>query len=150
MLKIRKLEEKDKTIYLKLMEQFYESDAVAHKVPKENFLKTFNECIKSDIYAISYILEYENKVAGYILLSKTYSNEAGGMALLIEELYVLKEFRNKGIAKKVFNFLKKEYNTCARFRLEVEKNNESAINLYKKIGFYNLKYLQMIIDFSCK
>ena len=72
------------------------------------------------------------------------------MVLLIEELYIKEEYRNHGIGTKVLDFLKEEYKDYRRIRLEVEKNNLRALKLYKKIGFDNLEYLQMVIEMEEK
>ena len=95
-----------------------------------------------------YIFESGGKVAGYALLAKTYSQEAGGLVMWIEEIYVMPEFRGNGIGKAFFSYIlqNKPYGV-KRFRLEVEKENAGAVRLYKSFGFKFLDYDQMIIDF---
>lgn len=146
MLLIEKIKKDDYFDYIEMAKSFYNSEAVLHKVDEKNFDNTFNELIKRDIYAQGYILRYDNIVCGYVLISKTYSQEVGSLVLLIEELFIKKEYRGKGISKKVFEFLFNEYKEYGRIRLEVEKSNEKAISIYRKMGFSNLEYLQMIID----
>ena len=66
------------------------------------------------------------------------------MVLLIEEIYINEKFRSKGIGKEIFDFLKTRYSSYSRVRLEVEISNKKAIKLYEKLGFNELKYIQMI------
>ena len=40
--------------------------------------RTFNELMNSETYAQCYIFEKDEKRAGYALLAKTFSQEAGG------------------------------------------------------------------------
>lgn len=78
---------------------------------------------------------------------KEWEIEAGGITLWIDELYVLKGYRSKGLGKEFFNFLKTTLDTSiVRLRLEVDSDNERAIKLYENIGFKRLKYDQMFKD----
>ncbi len=145
-MEIRKIRKEDKSIYLSLTKQFYSGDAVLHNVDENNFLNTFNELINRDIYTECFIIEENLKIIGYCLISKTYSQEVGGMVLLIEEILILEDYRNRGIGKKIFNFLFERYKGYKRYRLEVANNNVMAQKLYKKLGFFELKYVQMVIE----
>ncbi len=145
-MEIRKINEKDRYIYLEMVKEFYDSEAVLHSVNSKNFEITFNTLISSNIYAEGYIIEENEDIFGYCLLSKTYSQEVGGMVCLVEELYIKEECRSKGIGTKVFEFLKERFKDYKRIRLEVEVNNKRAITLYNSIGFNELKYIQMVID----
>ena len=69
------------------------------------------------------------------------------MVLLIEELYLKPEHQGKGFGSQVFDWLFEEYRgKVKRFRLEVTKVNDGAIRLYKRRGFEELDYLQMVWD----
>lgn len=139
---IRKIERTDREAYLKMAWDFYHSDAVEHPVPKEFLERTFDELMRSDAYAEGLILEYEGHTAGYGLLAKTFSREAGGMVCWIEELYVKPEFRSHGLGREVFARL--ENAGYARLRLEVEPENVRAVRLYERMGYRILPYQQMI------
>lgn len=139
---IRKIKSEDKKTYMELVKEFYNSDAVLHSVPEKNFENTFNELMRSDVYAECYFFEYDGKVVGFALLSKTFSQEAGGIVIWIEELYILEPYRKKGLGSEFFGFVNNMPHS--RLRLEVEPDNEKAITLYKRMGFDFLPYLQMI------
>ncbi|MDO5518872.1 MAG: GNAT family N-acetyltransferase [bacterium] len=142
---IRKITDQDKESYIKLASEFYKTDAVLHDVPREYFENTFQELMRSETYAVAYIMEYEKQIAGYALLAKTFSQEAGGMVLWIEELYLLEKYRSAGLGREFFEFLEKEKDqSVKRIRLEVEDYNKRAIQLYKRMGFKPLEYIQMI------
>ncbi len=149
MIKIRKVQESDRERYLQMAHDFYHSSAVLHPIPDSFIEKTFDECMKEDAYAIAYLLEYDGETAGYGLLAKTFSQEAGGFVFWIEELYVLEKFRSKGLGGKFFQMLEEERSPeVVRFRLEVEDDNERAIALYRRLGYEELKYSQMVKDFA--
>ncbi len=142
---IRKIEQFDKSEYLEMVTEFYSSDAVLYKVPSKNFETTFAELMKSDIYAEAFIIEDNGVVAGYALLAKTFSQEAGGLTVWIEELFIKEAFRSKGLGKEFFEFLFKTV-PAKRYRLEIEPENKKAIKLYKREGFKFFEYGQMVKD----
>lgn len=144
---IRKMQESDRKFFLETADEFYHTDAVIKPLPLEKLCNIFDEIMRSDIYAEGFILEFEGFSAGYAVTSKCFSTEAGGITVWIEDIYILNEFRGKGLGKEFFSFISEKYNgTAKRFRLEVERENFSAVALYEKIGFEFLPYEQMIKD----
>ena len=133
----------DRELYVSLAKAFYSTDAVFQPIPEKHFNDTFDELMRSDIYTFCRILEHEGTPAGYALMSRTYSQEAGGMAVWIEEIYILPEYRGKGLGSVFFSWLFETY-PAPRYRLEVEPENEAAMHLYKKLGFKSVPYGQMM------
>ena len=142
---IRRITKNDREIYLQMAWEFYHSEAVLHPVPDDNYPRAFDEMMRSDAYMIGLIFEIEDQIAGYALLCKTYSQEAGGMAVWIDELYVRPEFRGRGTGKAFFAELEKIV-PAARYRLEIEPDNARAEKLYRSMGFDVLGYRQMVKD----
>lgn len=141
---IREVELKDKELYISMSEKFYQSDAVLHSIAKENIDKTFELITSKGPYAAGYVCEIKGKAVGYALLAFTYSNEAGGLVLWIEEVYIIPEFQGKGLGKELLSFIEDKYKSkIARIRLEVEESNQGATRLYEKMGLNRLGYIQM-------
>lgn len=141
---IRNLRLQDKQIYLALAAEFYASPAVLSPVPQSHFEATFSELMRSDVYAEGFLLEREGEAAGYALVAKTFSQEAGGLVVWLEELYIREAYRGRGLGREFFAFLEGRYPTAKRFRLEAEEDNVRAIGLYRRIGYRILPYAQMI------
>lgn len=142
---IRKMVPEDRETFVKLTEEFYNTDAVIDVIPIDHIDYTFNQIIDDSPYVDGYVYVHNNKIAAYCLLSFTHSNEAGGLVMLIEELYVSPKFQGKGIGGKFLNFLEQTYqDKVTLMRLEVLKTNQTARQLYYKKGFKDLKYLQLI------
>ncbi len=99
--------------------------------------------MRSDEYIECFIFEHEGETAGYALIAKTFSPEAGGVVVWIEELYVREGFRGKGLGKAFFAYMEQNYNV-SRYRLEVEPDNVRAKKLYSALGYKKLPYEQMI------
>ena len=102
---IRKIAPEDRDLFLSMSEEFYASDAVLHKVPTQHHLSCFEELMRSEDYARAYMLLWDGLEAGYALLSLSYSREAGGMCLWIEELYLRPEYQGRGAAHFFFDWL---------------------------------------------
>lgn len=145
---VREARREDREIYVKMAHDFYHSPAVLHPIPDEYCERTFDECTENGTFAKLYILEYEGKTAGYSLVSKTFSQECGGYAYWLEELYILDEYRSKGLGSEFFAYLEENKEEgVTRFRLEVEADNVRAKALYKRLGYKDLEYRQMIKEF---
>lgn len=140
---IRKITLADKPEYVEMVTEFYNSDAVIKPIPSDNIEETFAELMKSDTYAEAFIIETDGKTAGYALLAKTFSQEAGGLCIWIEELFIKQEFRGRGFGKEFFEFLFKN-RPAKRYRLEIEPENETAVALYEAKGFRFFEYGQMV------
>jgi ribosomal protein S18 acetylase RimI-like enzyme len=137
----------DKEIFMKMAAKFYSSSAVLHLINPENFENTFTLAIEKSPFVRILIIENGEAPIGFAQLSYTYSMEAGGMVLLIEDVYIDEAYRGGGHGGKLMSFLEKEYPTFKRFRLEVVKDNTKAINLFRNAGYEVFNYMQMVKDF---
>jgi len=140
---IRKITPADREIYLRMAHDFYHSEAVLHPVPDEYLARSFDEMMRSEDYLTGLVFEAEGQIAGYALLNRSWSQEAGGMAVWIEEIYVLEEYRGRGLGHELFSELEK-FAPAVRYRLEIEPDNHRAERLYKSMGFEPMGYLSMV------
>ena len=141
---IREIKSDDKIDFIKMCMDFYNTDGVDHSIPVSNMEKTFNILMEGLDFAKAYVCEKNNKTVGYILLALTYSNEAGGMVVWLDEIYVKPEFRSQGIGSELIDFVIDKYkDNAARFRLEITESNMGAKKLYLSKGFTDLSYRQM-------
>lgn len=146
---IRRLQAADREAYLELARAFYQSEAVLHSVPEMHLVKTFEEAVSGSPFLECLLFEEGAQINGFALLALTWSQEAGGMVVWIEELYVRPECRGQGIGKAFFQWLEQHYRKAARFRLEIEPDNHKAEALYRQMGFDFLDYRQMVIEKGC-
>ena len=140
---IRKLTPGDRETYLQLADEFYHSSAVLHPVPAEHCVRAFEEMMRSEDYLCGYLFEEDGEIAGYAQLSRSYSQEAGGTVVWVEEIYVRPEFRGAGLGRALLRMLP-ELAPAARYRLEIEPDNARAEKLYREMGFDLLPYRQMV------
>lgn len=146
-LTIRQFVAEDKSEYIRLSREFYQSSAVEHSVPEENFHHTFRQCMDGSPYAEGFAFIKGSSFAGYALASITWSNEMGGIYVWLEEAYILPEFQGMGICSAFFEYAEERYRGRAkRFRLEIMPANENAARLYRRMGYKELGYRQMVKD----
>ena len=138
---IRKFVPEDREDYIRFSTEFYNSSAVDKPVPREHFEQGFDEMMRSDVYVQGYMLVCDGNNVDYCVTMKTYSVEAGGITIWIDELFVLEEYRSKGLGRELFKYIEENGDKkLRRIRLEVELENGRAISLYKKMGFEPAPY----------
>ena len=142
---IRYMEEKDRPQILEMMRVFYASEAVFTNGSEEIFSIDIDNCISDSPYVEGYVFESKEGIQGYAMIAKSYSTEFGKHCIWIEDIYVKEEYRGLGIGSRFFNFIEEKY-PHSLFRLEVEAENERAVNVYKKCGYDILPYMEMKKD----
>ena len=146
---VRSIGEEDREFFLEAADTFYHTDAVEKPLPMKKLEAIFDEMMRSDVYIEGYILMHNGERAGYAAVAKTFQTESAALTVWIEDLYILPQFRGKGLGKTFFERLFAKYDSITgRYRLEVEPENETAYNLYKKLGFRELGYTEMIREMN--
>jgi ribosomal protein S18 acetylase RimI-like enzyme len=143
---IRDITQDDKNVFLEMAHIFYSSKAVTHNTERHIHEEIFNAAINKSPYLRAFIIEDNGTPAGFALVSFSYATEAGGLAVLLEDIYISEICRGKGLGSTFMRFIEQEYPAAKRFRLEVAKDNTKAIGLYCKLGYKMLDYVQMVKD----
>ena len=145
MLTMKPFSEEDRESYLTFSRDFYSGGAALHPIPDAHMQNTFNRLLEGMPYSDGYMLFWEDKRAGYALVSFLWSTEAGGLVAFLDELYVSPEFRGLGIGNLFLEQIEARYQgQIVGLRLEVCESNSGAIRLYRKHGYDDLDYRQMI------
>lgn len=139
---IRKMEEKDKKQVMEMMRAFYSSPAVFTNGSEEIFEADINHCVANSPYLEGYVFENTDGLQGYAMIAKSFSTEFGKPCIWIEDLYVKNEYRGHGIGNRFLKEIESKYPGSV-FRLEVEAENERAVNLYQKSGYTVIPYMEM-------
>ena len=142
----RPLKEADFSQILSMMKTFYASDALLIHPEESTLRRTLKDAIGEDPFVEGFAFEYEGATAGYGMIAKSYSTEAGGHCVWIEDIYVLPDFRGKGLGTAFLKFVQNRFPHAVRIRLEAEPENEKAMSVYRVAGFSELGYTQLIID----
>ena len=141
----RKIKQEDKNEIFLMMKEFYSSDAVLTNGSVEIFEADIENCLNNSPYLEGYVFEHQNKIIGYAMLAKSFSTEFGKPCIWLEDLYLQTEYRKKGIIPSFIEYIKTKYLNHV-LRLEVEKENNHACYVYKKLGFKEIPYCEMKLD----
>jgi ribosomal protein S18 acetylase RimI-like enzyme len=108
-----------------------------YKFDEKKIKESLENLIMNEDIGRIWIIEYERQPAGYIILTFGYSIEYKGRDAFIDELFIDEAFRGKGLGKKTMDFVVGEAVKLGinAIHLEVEKENDSAKNLYLKFKF---------------
>lgn len=143
---IRMMQPADRSEILAMMREFYDSPALLQQVSDEILVRNVDACLSESPYVEGYVFAEGQTILGYGIPAKSFSTEAGGICIWIEDLYLKEEYRHLGIGSAFFDFVRSTYTSAARLRLEVEADNTRAIAAYRKNGYNVLPYMQMVID----
>ena len=121
---------------LAMMRSLYSEDQAQSSPDPEKFPLTIAFLLSNRSHG-RIILFLENRVlCGYALLIPYWSNEFGGTLLFVDELFVMRKARNRGIATRFFAFLERERPfSWVALALEVSPRNQRARQLYETLGF---------------
>ncbi len=150
MITIKKMEQRDTNEVYEMMRDFYDSPAILHDVSEEVLRRDIDACTSDNPYMEGLVFRAHGGIAGYAMLAKSFSTEFGGICIWIEDLYMKPEYRGGGIGTQFFGYLEKTYQGKAvLLKLEVERGNTWAIEVYKKCGYRELPYMEMIKELPC-
>jgi GNAT superfamily N-acetyltransferase len=113
---------------------------------KPSDIEASAESLKKDInkYFKAKIIEASNKKPiAYALYFYTYSAFRGKPVLYVEDIFVLPEYRGKGVGSHLLKTLAKEAvsNQCSRMEWHAFDWNTKAIDFYESLGAYQKKDL---------
>ena len=88
-------------------------------------------------YSVVFAAESDGKLCGMVTGQLVVSTASGGYSVLLEDLFVKKEFRKSGIASKLVTAVENWaiYNNAKRIQLVADETNTTALNFYKNRNF---------------
>jgi GNAT superfamily N-acetyltransferase len=131
--------EKDTPVILSLIKGLAEYERLAHEV--EATEEGIHESLFGDWPAAEVALAYVGSdVAGFALFFHNFSTFLGRHGLYLEDLFVVPEWRGKGVGKQLLAHIASiaESRNCGRMEWAVLDWNESAIAFYRRMGAHVL------------
>ena len=105
--------------------------------------------LNDDSIAMYWVLEKNSTgVIGSVSIVKEWSDWNSGYYWWIQNMYILPEFRGKGLMEQLMQALKDAARNegALELRLYVHKNNAQAISAYQKVGFFDADYRIMTMS----
>lgn len=120
----------DSDLLLKMMADFYAIDQYPFHL--ENSKQLLHQFITDENLGKSWLIYYKNEVVGYVILTFVFSFEYQGKIAFLDELYINKSARGKGIGKETLLFIREQALKLSLkiIYLEIEPHNETAQKLY--------------------
>lgn len=138
--KIRKAGENDFNLLIGLINELADYEKLPrpdHKAIERLKRDGFGERPAYNVF----VGEVEGNIVAYAIYFFTYSSFLASLTLYLEDIFVLPEYRSKGIGKELFLYCAKlalELG-CGRMEWHVLDWNKLACDFYKKIGAKQLK-----------
>jgi ribosomal protein S18 acetylase RimI-like enzyme len=135
MIQFQPLEKKNIDIVTSLMNEFYAIDNYSFDLTIAENL--FEEFLTNDNLGKCWLLESNQEIVGYLVLTFVFSFEYQGRIAFLDELYIQPKSQGQGIGKSAVTFAKTQSKALGLklLYLEVEEHNLSAQQLYLKSGF---------------
>ena len=120
---------------VEMMIIFYQHEHLEFNIDKN--LKIVDELLNNSNLGKIFLIRSGNETVGYIIITYGFSIEYGGGLALIDELYIKKEFRNKGIGTETLKFVEENCKVSGMetIHLQVKNFNSSAKKLYATLGY---------------
>jgi RimJ/RimL family protein N-acetyltransferase len=135
MIAFHPLTKSDIEIIVPMVQDFYA--LYNYPIHIETSKKLFTTFIKDKKLGQCWLISDDKTIVGYVILTYVFSFEHQGQIAFLDELFITKSARGKGIAKNTLGFIR-NYAFQKNLRiiyLEIEPHNEAAKNLYLKNDF---------------
>jgi ribosomal protein S18 acetylase RimI-like enzyme len=100
--------------------------------------------LKSPKAGFYLVAEAKAQIAGVLMITKEWSDWRNGAFWWIQSVYVLPEFRRRGIYRRLYRHVQQMARGDSRvcgFRLYVERENRRAQATYRALGMAKTRYL---------
>jgi GNAT superfamily N-acetyltransferase len=126
----------DLTALQKLVDALYIEDARPGAIVVPKIDATFQELQSHPDKGRLISIVVKENVVGYCILINFWSNEYSGDIIEVDEIFIDKENRGRGLATQFFVWLGQEFSDQAvGFSLQVTPENIRARQLYERLGF---------------
>jgi GNAT superfamily N-acetyltransferase len=138
---IRKVDAENVTDFLSLIDKLAEYEKLAPP-SAEAKARLRTDCLSATPKFSAFLAQFEGRYVGYIIYYFTYSSFLALPTLFIEDIFVLEEYRGRGVGEKMFSYLKQvaKREGCGRIEFTVLKWNKSAQEFYEKNGAKRLEW----------
>ena len=133
----------DSPFVVDMMRKFYQSPAVITDGSEEIFAANIENCLSGATCAAGFVFVDGDKIIGYGITARSYSTEFGGECIWLEDIYIAEEYRGCGVGSQFVCYVQARH-PDKLLRLESETGNDKALAFYKRLGFKELPYLELV------
>ena len=108
-----------------------------HEVTEAELGNVFDKALKSNDHIKLFMIEEEDRIVGFVNIMAVFSVWAKGFAVIVDDLYIIEEYRGKGYGTKAMREIEnyaREHN-YKRMQFTSDDTEKRAKEFYKKLGF---------------
>lgn len=126
----------DSEALVRLMGAMQEDDPWSVAFDAGRARRTVELMLTNPYFGIIWLIEEAGRVVGYIVLSWDFSLEYGGRNAWVDEFYIERAVRGKGLGARVLAEFEKEARAAGATAVHLEVNEGNrAIELYRRAGY---------------
>lgn len=109
----------------------------ADKAGDTRFAQTFQEALDSPELIDLLLFEVDSQPAGFATLLKVYSVWSHGKALILDDLFLRREYRGQGYGRQALEIVEARARElgCRRLQFQSETTNPNAKGFYTAMGY---------------
>ncbi|MEA2724019.1 MAG: hypothetical protein QOH59_1790 [Gemmatimonadales bacterium] len=133
---------------VELMAEFYAESG--YQLNRRRATATFAPLLSDPRLGHAWLIQSQEKTAGYVVLVMGYSMEHGGLIAYVDDLFIRPAFRRGGLATEALDFVR-SFCTSLEARaiyLEVGLDNDAAQAVYRRMGFANVERRIMALQLA--
>jgi ribosomal protein S18 acetylase RimI-like enzyme len=127
----------DEAVLLPMMHALAKQDPEV--IPFNEFAAraAFHQFLSLPAFGRIWLLYGGAELVGYIILTIGFSFEFRGHDAFIDELYIVPARRRRGLGRQVMTFVERQAREMGvnAIHLEVDRGNDSALELYRRAGY---------------
>jgi GNAT superfamily N-acetyltransferase len=132
---LRAATHEDVELLLVMMAALYANEG--HSFDAAMAERATRKLLDSPMWGHVWIIQRDGRPAGYVVLTFGFSLEFGGRDALLDELFIVEQYRSQGIGRQALEFV---FDYCRRegiraLHLEVLLGNDKAAAIYSRFGF---------------
>lgn len=141
---MRKATPSDLPLFLELMTEFYAESG--YELERESTSKAFQTILEQPNLGQIWLIQDDIKDVGHVLITFKFAMEYAGMIACIDDLFVLKAFRNRGLSTSALEEIRAycQANQLRGMTVEVGNDNAPAQKVYRRIGFETLENRELL------
>ncbi len=124
------------------MRQLREDDPEEGPFDEPRCRASMKRLLAEPAFGRAWLIEDAGETAGYVVLTLGYSIEFGGILAFVDELFIARPHRRRGIGTRALKLVTTEAKSLgiAVLALEVTRSNVSAKRVYAKAGFVDREH----------
>jgi GNAT superfamily N-acetyltransferase len=141
---MRKATQNDLEFFLELMTEFYAESG--YELDRTSTTQAFQTILEQPNLGQIWFIREGTKDVGHVLVTFKFAMEYAGMIACIDDLFVIKAYRNRGLSTAALEEIRQhcQENQLRGMTVEVANDNAPAQKVYRRIGLKTLENRELL------